>query len=115
MFIQAARSCRPRRAAHPWPPRSNHGMKGAELWSARVSRTIAPGLWRAQPKSKRNATEDGRAFGATLALKHILGLLERNELTSVLDDAQGETRAIADRTAMAPDSAAAGRAIGLLY
>jgi hypothetical protein len=97
-------------------------MKGAELWSARVSRTIAPGLWRAQPKSKRNATEDGRAFGATLALKHILGLLERkglvthNELTSVLDDAQEETRAIADRTAMAPDSAAAaGRAIGLLY
>ncbi len=75
-----------------------------------------------EQKERDIMIEDGRAFGATLALKHILGLLERkglvthNELTSVLDDAQEETRAIADRTAMAPDSAAAGgRAIGLLY
>jgi hypothetical protein len=68
--------------------------------------------------------EDGRAFGATLALKQILGLLVRkglvtqSELTNVLDDALEELRtmAAAEKTAIAPHEAAnAGRAIGLLY
>jgi hypothetical protein len=66
--------------------------------------------------------EDGRGFGATLALKHVLGLLERkgmvthNELTNILDDALEELRTIGERGVIAPAEAAiAGRAIGLLY
>jgi len=55
--------------------------------------------------------EDGRAYGATLALKHILGLLERkgvvthSELTNVLDDALEELRALGN-TAFSPGAGA---------
>jgi hypothetical protein len=67
--------------------------------------------------------EVGRAFGTTLALKHILGLLERKglvsqeELTKVLDGAQEELQAIKDRPGViAPQMVdEAGRAIGYLY
>ncbi len=67
--------------------------------------------------------EDGRAFGATLALKHVLALLERkgiistSELTDTLDAAQAELRQIAERPdVIAPNAVAeAGRGIGLLY
>jgi hypothetical protein len=63
--------------------------------------------------------EDGRAFGATMALKHILGLLERKgvithgELTSVLDAALAELGGIDQLSPAA--RAEAGRAVGLLY
>jgi hypothetical protein len=63
--------------------------------------------------------EDGRAFGATMALKHVLRLLERKgvithaEIITTLDDALEELRGV---TSLAPDAhAAAGRAVGFLY
>jgi hypothetical protein len=67
--------------------------------------------------------EDGRAFGATLVLKHVLGLLEgkglvtQRELTETLDAALEELRVIGNQpNVIAPSAAAeAGRAIGLLY
>jgi hypothetical protein len=63
--------------------------------------------------------EDGRAFGATVALKHILGLLERKglvtngEITKVLDAALDELKGVSTLTPAA--HAEAGRAVGLLY
>lgn len=67
--------------------------------------------------------EDGRAFGATIALKHILALLESKgiigtkELTDALDAAQAELKAIGNRPGvMTPEATAeAGRGIGYLY
>jgi hypothetical protein len=63
--------------------------------------------------------EDGRAFGAVVALKHILGSLERKgilthfEITKLLDAAQNEIDGIKPLTPEA--RAEAGRAVGFLY
>jgi hypothetical protein len=63
--------------------------------------------------------EDGRAFGAVVALKHILGSLERkgifahSEITMLLDAAQKEIDGIKPLTPEA--RAEAGRAVGYLY
>lgn len=67
--------------------------------------------------------EDGRAFGLTIALKHILAHLERKgiigtkELTDLLDAAQAELKVISKRPGViAPEAVAeAGRGIGYLY
>jgi hypothetical protein len=65
--------------------------------------------------------DDGRAYGVTLALKHILGLLERNgvikhgDVVGALDNALDELKGLS-KGVTTPDAAtAAGNAIGLLY
>lgn len=63
--------------------------------------------------------EDGRAFGTTVALKHILAMLElkgiltHGERVKMLDEALGELDKIEPLTPEA--RAEAGRAIGFLY
>ena len=64
---------------------------------------------------------DGTAYGTDLALQHILALLElknvvtHNEVVGALDNALEELTGIS-KGVMTPDaSAAAGKAIGLLY
>jgi hypothetical protein len=67
--------------------------------------------------------EDGRAFGNTIALKHILALLERKgivstrALTDALDAAQAELNQIGERPGVISPAAVAegGRAIGYLH
>jgi hypothetical protein len=64
--------------------------------------------------------EDGRAFGNTIALKHILALLERKsliqhaEITKALDAALEEVQN--SKADLTPDArGAAGRAVGYLF
>lgn len=66
--------------------------------------------------------EDGRAFGNTVATKHLLrllvqnGVISRADVTKLHEDAQAELQAIVGRGAMSPDEGAKGaRAIGYLY
>jgi hypothetical protein len=65
--------------------------------------------------------DDGRAYGVALALKHILGLLERSgviehrDLGGVLDDALAELKSLGEGVIAPEAGAAAAKTIGLLY
>jgi len=66
--------------------------------------------------------EDGRAFGNTVATKHLLkllvrkGVISRSDVTKLHDEAQADLQKIVENGALSPDEAVKGaRAIGYLY
>lgn len=95
----------------------------ARLCGQQIIEPTRTNQFRLRQRENRTMIEDGRAFGATIALKHILALLERkgivgtNELTDALDAAQAELNQISSRPGVIASEAVAeaGRGIGLLY
>lgn len=66
--------------------------------------------------------EDGRAFGNTVATKHLLrllvrkGVISRADVTKLHDEAQAELQKVVENGKLSPAEAANGaRAIGFLY
>lgn len=66
--------------------------------------------------------KEGRAFGNTVAIKHLLsllvrkGVISRADVTKLHDEAQAELRKVVENSALSADEAAKGaKAIGFLY